>query len=123
MLNCIFVGLGGFIGAVMRYLIGLIPLKPNEIFPFKTLIINILGAFAIGIISAIAARRNINQNIVLILQTGVCGGFTTFSTFAYETSGLIKSGNTVIALIYIILSIVFCILAVFAAQAIVKHFI
>lgn len=120
MLKCVLVGAGGFIGAVLRYLIGLIPIKGNYAFPFKTLFINVAGAFMIGIITALAERKNINPNLVLMLQVGVCGGFTTFSTFAYETSGLIKNGNTAQAVIYAVLSVVLCVLAVFAAQAAVK---
>lgn len=120
MLKCVLVGAGGFIGAVLRYLIGLIPIKANDSFPFKTLFINVAGAFMIGIITALAERKNINPNLVLMLQVGVCGGFTTFSTFAYETSGLMKNGNTAQAVIYAVLSVVLCVLAVFAAQAAVK---
>ena len=74
----------------------------------------------IGIITALAERKNINPNLVLMLQVGVCGGFTTFSTFAYETSGLMKNGNTAQAVIYAVLSVVLCVLAVFAAQAAIK---
>lgn len=120
MLKCVLVGAGGFIGAVLRYLIGLIPIKENDAFPFKTLFINVAGAFMIGIITALAERKNINPNLVLMLQVGVCGGFTTFSTFAYETSGLMKNGNTAQAVIYAVLSVVLCVLAVFAAQAAIK---
>lgn len=120
MLKCVLVGAGGFIGAALRYLIGLIPIKGNDAFPFKTLFINVAGAFMIGIITALAERKNINPNLVLMLQVGVCGDFTTFSTFAYETSGLMKNGNTAQAVIYAVLSVVLCVLAVFAAQAAVK---
>ena len=120
LLTGVLVGAGGFIGAALRYRIGLIPIKGNDAFPFKTLFINVAGAFMIGIITALAERKNINPNLVLMLQVGVCGGFTTFSTFAYETSGLMKNGNTAQAVIYAVLSVVLCVLAVFAAQAAIK---
>lgn len=121
MIKIIFVGLGGFAGAVLRYLIGLIPVKMNSAFPIKTLVINVIGAFVIGLITAFAAKNKaLNQNIILMLQVGLCGGFTTFSTFAYESADLIKSGETITALIYMILSAVLSILAVFIAQALVK---
>lgn len=115
------VGLGGFAGSVLRYLIGLIPLKADNGFPFKTLIINIAGAFAIGIITALAAKnKDINPNIILLLQVGVCGGFTTFSTFACETADLMKNGNTIVAVAYILISVIFSVLAVFLARIIIK---
>lgn len=121
MLECLVVGIGGFIGAVCRYLIGLIPLKEGTIFPIKTFIINVLGCFIIGIITALAAKNNsLNPRIVLFLKVGICGGFTTFSSFALETSDLMKSGNTDISLLYIILSIALGILAVFAGQKLVR---
>lgn len=121
MLECIIVGIGGFIGAVCRYLIGLIPLKEGNIFPVKTFIINILGCFIIGIIAALAAKNNsLNPKIILFLKVGVCGGFTTFSSFALETSDLWKNGNTGMALLYIILSITLGVIAVFAGQKMVN---
>ncbi len=55
MIECLFVGIGGFVGSVCRYLIGLIPLSPSNGFPVKTLVINVVGAFAIGLIAAAAA--------------------------------------------------------------------
>lgn len=120
MLNCIFVGLGGFIGSVCRYLIGLLPVRPDNNFPIKTLIINIVGAFAIGLITALAAKyKSLDPHIVLMLKTGVCGGFTTFSTFAYETSDLMLGGNITSAILYIISSVILGLLAVFAAQILI----
>ena len=56
MINCIIVGLGGFIGAIIRYLIGLIPVSPQNGFPIKTLLINILGAFVIGLVVAFGVQ-------------------------------------------------------------------
>lgn len=81
MTACIYVGIGGFIGSVLRYLFGLIPLKTTHGFPLLTLSINILGAFLIGFISTIALKESMNPHLVLLLKTGLCGGFTTFSTF------------------------------------------
>lgn len=121
MLKVILVGAGGFVGAVLRYLISLIPFKVENGFPIKTLIINVLGAFVIGIITAVVGRGdNVNPNLVLALQVGVCGGFTTFSTFAYESFDLIKNGNALLSLAYIILSFVLSIGAVFLAHTLVK---
>lgn len=121
MIECLVVGIGGFIGAVCRYLIGLIPIKEECVFPIKTFVINILGAFIIGIIAALALKNeSLNPKAVLFLKVGICGGFTTFSSFALETSDLIKNGNTYIALLYVIFSTVIGIIAVFAGQEIIR---
>lgn len=120
MLECLLVGIGGFAGSVIRYMIGLLPIKPDNGFPVKTLFINVLGAFIIGIIAAVATKnKSLNPNIVLMLKVGVCGGFTTFSTFAYETADLLQNGNIFVALSYVMLSVTLGIMAVYFAQAIV----
>lgn len=120
MLECLLVGIGGFAGSVIRYMIGLLPIKPDNGFPVKTLFINVLGAFIIGIIAALAAKnKSLNPNIVLMLKVGVCGGFTTFSTFAYETAELLQNGNIFVALSYVMLSVALGIMAVYFAQVIV----
>lgn len=117
MLNIIAVGLGGFLGAVLRYLIGLIPVNEVTAFPIKTFLINIIGCIAIGIIT-IAASKNytLNPHLVLFLKVGVCGGFTTFSTFALETATLIKNGNAFTALIYMLGSVLIGVAVIFAVE-------
>ena len=118
MAECLFVGIGGFIGSVCRYLIGLIPLSPSNGFPVKTLVINVAGAFAIGLIAAAAAKNaDMSPRIVLLLKTGLCGGFTTFSTFALEISDLIRGGSWAAAAAYMLLSLILGVAAVFAAEA------
>ena len=121
MLNCLAVGLGGFVGAVLRYLISLIPIKNPDAFPINTFIINIAGAFAIGCIALVATKNtDIDPKVLLFLKVGICGGFTTFSTFSLETAELIKSGSVVTAIIYVILSIVIGVLAVMLPQLVIK---
>lgn len=104
------VGIGGAIGAMLRYAISLLPAKTD--FPILTLITNVIGAFAIGLIVAFAAKHKMSDNIILLLKTGVCGGFTTFSTFSLESVNLFKNGKTGLAVTYALLSLVLCILAV-----------
>lgn len=112
MINCLMVGLGGFAGAVMRYLMISIPL-PRMDFPFMTLLVNILGSLLIGIVIAISAKSGImGNNMMLFLKVGICGGFTTFSSFALETHDLIVDGNIVAIAAYIILSVSLCVIAV-----------
>lgn len=121
MINCIMVGIGGFLGSVCRYLIGLLPVDAGSDFPIKTLAINVVGSFCIGLIAALAAKNEgVNPHMVLMLKVGVCGGFTTFSTFAYESTELIKSGHTLTAFLYICVSILLGVAAIFAAQLLVK---
>lgn len=124
MIQCIFVGIGGFIGAVCRYLMGFLPLGADTAFPVKTLMINLIGAFLIGIIAAYALKTDTgNSNLVLMLKVGVCGGFTTFSTFAFEISDLIKAGQTGMAVAYGLGSMVAGVLLVIFAQWLVYSII
>jgi len=120
MVKCLLVGVGGGIGAILRYLIGLIPVGAQNNFPIKTLLINVIGAFVIGLISVLAEKYQVSPLLVLTLKTGVCGGFTTFSTFALETDQLIQSGNYGFTILYIGLSVILSVVAVFAAQILMK---
>lgn len=117
MLNCFFVGIGGFTGAVCRYLMGFIPVPDRSGFPWITLCINVIGAFVIGLTAAAAAEHGWgNDHFVLFLKTGVCGGFTTFSTFALESCDLLESGKICLGITYMVLSVVLCLAAVAGAQ-------
>jgi CrcB protein len=116
MLDCIYVGAGGFIGSVCRYLLGRIPLKTG--FPKMTLLINIMGAFILGFITAAASKDGrIDEHALLFLRVGLCGGFTTFSTFSLESANMIRSGAHFLAFIYVLLSTILCVAAIFGAQA------
>lgn len=119
MINCLVVGLGGFLGSVCRYLIGLIPVSESTVLPIKTLFINLLGSFVIGLIAfSLPETKTLDPRLVLMLRVGVCGGFTTFSTFAFETFELIERNCISAAILYAMLSVVLGIGAVFAAKAI-----
>lgn len=118
--KCLIVGIGGFFGSILRYLISLIPINEKYSFPIKTLFTNIAGAFVIGFIVAMALKKpDFDPKTTLLIKTGFCGGFTTFSTFALESSDLIGKGQWGIALSYMILSVILCVLAVMAAEVIV----
>ena len=112
------IGLGGGIGAIFRYLISIVPLKVS--FPVQTFVTNVLGAILIGIVVEVVAGKQVSQNWSLFWRVGICGGFTTFSTFSLETYNLIEKGNTGIALGYAILSVVLSVIGVFAGRGIVK---
>ncbi|MEN6340125.1 MAG: CrcB family protein, partial [Clostridiaceae bacterium] len=82
-LNCISVGAGGLIGSVLRYLVSLLPIRHLSGLPLLTLGVNVLGAFLIGLIVTLAGKNaSLDPRTLLFLQVGVCGGFTTFSSFA-----------------------------------------
>ena len=111
------VGAGGFVGAMCRYGIGLLPVKEGSLFPFKTCFINIAGCFVIGLIAAMALKHPTwDTRVIAFLKAGLCGGFTTFSSFALETEGLMQSGHMGLALLYVCISVVVGICAVFAGQ-------
>ena len=122
MLECLVVGMGGFLGSVLRYLIGKIPVNETMTFPIKTFAINLIGSFVIGILAALSVKySSLNPRLVLFLKVGFCGGFTTFSTFALETSDLMQKGQTSIAVVYAVLSAVLGVLCVIGGQSLVEH--
>ncbi len=112
------VGFGGALGAVLRYLLGLLPVRAA--FPFVTLGINFAGAVFIGAVVCMAAGMGFSANLVLFLKTGFCGGFTTFSTFSLEAFELMKTGKMAAAVLYILFSVLLCIFGVWAGEKMVS---
>ena len=111
----LFVALGGALGASFRYGISLIPWKGT--FPVLTLITNILGAVLIGLIVGIASGNGkMSDNQILFWKTGVCGGFTTFSTFSLEAMNLLEQGKTAYGILYIVFSVLACIVGVYLGR-------
>lgn len=107
LLDCLAVCAGGALGSLARYFISLAPFKSvgDAGFPLATLVTNIVGAFVIGLIVAtVAAGHELDSRLVLFLKVGVCGGFTTFSTFALESVGLVQRGEPLVAVVYVMLS-------------------
>lgn len=114
----LFVGLGGAVGAMLRYAISLIPYKGS--FPILTLVTNVLGAFVIGFVVGLATRKGMPNNFNLFLKTGVCGGFTTFSTFSLEAYNLFVGGSGILAVVYALLSVSLCVLGVWLGMLAAK---
>ena len=108
------VGLGGAFGAMGRYGISLLPLK--SAFPWLTLLTNVLGALVIGFVVGVTADNTASPNTVLFWKTGVCGGFTTFSTFSLEALTLLEKKAYLAGSCYIILSVVFCLAGVICGR-------
>ena len=120
-MSFLYVAFGGALGAVIRYTISLIPVKTE--FPILTLITNIIGAILIGLIVGIVNDKNtVSPNIVLFWKTGVCGGFTTFSTFSLEALNLLDKKYYYWGSLYIGLSLFFCILGVILGKKLVLLF-
>jgi CrcB protein len=117
------IGAGSFIGGILRYLLSqFIQTKFLSTFPFGTLSVNIIGCLAIGLIYGLSDRGNLTQEWRLFLATGICGGFTTFSSFSNETFGLLRDGQYLYAFTYILASVIFGLLATFAGFSIIKIF-
>ena len=105
--NFLFVGCGGFVGAVARYGVALLVARYwSREFPLATFLINVSGSFVLGLFSTLAAERMaIDPAWRLLFATGFVGAYTTFSTFEYETQRLIESGAWLLALLNILASV------------------
>jgi len=108
------VGLGGLIGSLARYwLAGAAQRLAGSSFPLGTLAVNGIGSFAVGLVMALSLERGIlSAEMRLLLAVGVCGGFTTMSTFSYETMALLRDGDILVAFANLSTTIVVCFLAV-----------
>ncbi len=138
--NILAVGIGGFIGSVIRYLIAVYfntnfnsgfilnqhshnILKFIFSFPIHTLLVNIIGSLLIGILILYFKLAEIeSQSLKLFMTTGLMGGLTTFSTFSFEVFELLKVGHVSIALIYIALSLGLGILFCYLGYSITSYF-
>lgn len=113
--------IGGGTGSVLRYLVGKLLNNSQTGIPYGTFVANILGSLLIGIILGFAAKNEtLTQNHTLLLATGFCGGFTTFSTFAYENHVFLKAGDFTTFVIYTIASFIVGFLAVFGGIFLTK---
>lgn len=113
------VALGGAIGSVARYKFGGLVLHHTESWdlPVSTLCVNVVGCLVVGVIAALAEHHDLfSPSVRLLLFTGLLGGFTTFSAFGYETLFLLRRGLVHVAACYILLSVVFGLIAVFGGM-------
>lgn len=117
MFACLCVGTGGFAGAVLRYLAG--NLICNEGFPLATLLINFFGSVLIGSVIGAAEQTSVNPYAVLFLKTGLCGGFTTFSTFSAEVLNLFETKQYLLGSSYAAGSVILCTAGVLLGKTIV----
>jgi CrcB protein len=122
--NLLLIAIGGALGSVSRYGCQkwIYQFYPHP-FPFGTFAVNILGCLLIGLFFGISEKGNLmSPNWRIFLTTGFCGGFTTFSTFSFETLSLIRNGDTSYALIYIFMSVLLGLLGVWLGIFIIKIF-
>lgn len=110
------VAAGGALGSMARFwLTGAMTALTGPRFPYGTLLINILGSFVIGLVAAIGLtpeRMGLHADLRIFLMVGICGGFTTFSSFSLQTLELIQNGDTASALLYAAASVTLCLLFV-----------
>ena len=107
MKNFALVGAGSFAGGVARYLVSLLMKGAGKGFPWATLAVNLAGCFLIGLLWGLFTRNNSQDSgLALFLTVGLCGGFTTFSTFSKEALMMLQAGNYTGFASYIALSII-----------------
>lgn len=121
MKHLLLVFIGGGVGSSLRYLLAKYMNPATTGIPWGTFTANILGSLLIGIILGLAAKNDtLSQGQTLLLATGFCGGFTTFSTFAYENHAFLKAGDFTNFALYTIGSFIIGFLVVFLGMFLVK---
>ena len=118
----ILVGIGGLFGSVLRYLVAVFfARQATSGFPYGTLVVNLAGCFIIGVVFAISEKGNLlSPEWRILLTTGFCGGFTTFSTFSYESIQLIQDGEILFVSAYVVASVVIGLAATYLGMLLVR---
>lgn len=125
MINVLIVGIGGFIGSILRYLLnsGIYHLFAYPIFPYGILIVNIMGCLVIGFLGGLSESRAVfTPELRIFLFIGVLGGFTTFSSFGYDTFGLFRDGQFLLACVNVVSQVVLGLGAVWLGYAVARLF-
>ena len=133
MLNYVYVAVGSAVGGLARFVVGTwlqgrlddwaprtgaAPFLP---FPIGTLIVNVTGSFLLGVILVVVSRQGAHANATrLLLAVGLCGGYTTFSTFSADTVGLLENGGGTLAMLNVVASVGLALLAVLAGAFVAR---
>lgn len=118
------VGAGGFFGSIARYLLSdAVQSRMLTSFPYGTMTVNLLGCFIIGIIYALSETANLAPEYRILIATGFCGGFTTFSSFSFESLTLLQDNQYLYATLYAGLSLVLGLLAAFLGVILIRYLI
>lgn len=112
-LNILAIFIGGGLGSISRYGIAILMKTYSTNFPLATLSVNIIGSLILGFVAALFWKEtHLHTTLKLAITIGFCGGLTTFSTFSWETFDMIKNGEMLLAIIYAIISVLVCLLAI-----------
>jgi fluoride exporter len=125
-MSYLWVTLGSAFGGLLRYAITRMTMTPNLGFPWGTVLINILGSFVIGLFGTLTVqtgRYPASDNMRLFVMVGICGGFTTFSSFSLQTFDLLRTGAWGRGLLNAGLSVVLCLGAVAAGHRLAQHWV
>jgi fluoride exporter len=123
MLSYLLIGIGGAIGSVVRFWVsGLIATRFGQTFPLGTVVVNVTGSFVIGLFAALSepeGRWLINPSLRQFFMIGICGGYTTFSSFSLQTLALVQEGEWFHAVMNSIASFVLCLFAVWLGYLVI----
>jgi fluoride exporter len=111
----LWVTVGSALGGLLRYAITRMTLTMSAEFPYGTIFINVVGSFVLGYFGTLtlqSGRYAASDNLRLFVMVGLCGGFTTFSSFSLQTFDLLRSGAWIRALANVVLSVILCVAAV-----------
>jgi CrcB protein len=125
-MNLLLVGVGGFIGSIGRYVLAgaIHQVLHSATFPYGTMVVNILGCFVIGCLNGLAeTRQMLSPELRLFLLIGVLGGFTTFSTFGYETMALLRDSQIGAALANVLVQVTVGLLCVWLGYSLVTRYL
>lgn len=123
-MNYLWVAVGSALGGVLRYALTRATIPISTGVPWGTVLINVIGSFVIGFFGTLTlqtGRYPLSDNARLFVMVGVCGGFTTFSSFSLQTFDLLRSGQWARAIINVVLSVFLCLGAVAIGHAVAHH--
>jgi CrcB protein len=123
-MSYLWVTIGSALGGLLRYTITRLTLSISNGFPMGTILINVLGSFVIGYFGTLtlhSGKYPASENVRLFVMVGICGGFTTFSSFSLQTFDLARSGAWGRALANIALSVILCVAAVALGHRLAQH--